>query len=204
MSSGITTTIKIKPYLREFILNRYLDGKYQCSADDPLGTTIKPFLTVPPANIMPLPSDSDDSYFSFEIPSYHDKQPKYCYVTPYGQRYVEKIFELLFRDAMFHFIYQNIEVNGGQIKDWIINWCGINNITFEVLNYDTLKKAYYRYEVDQEKKEKTKIIGTRSFPCISPQYHFIVPPVSRPCPANIPTVKINAETELETANTQSI
>lgn len=176
MSSEIYTTIKIKPYLKEFILFRFLNNQYRASADDALGTTIKPFLVSPPSNLISIPIDDDDNYFTFELPNYSDKKViVFNYIEPKSQRYIEEIFELLLREAMFHHVMQNLELNGGLIKDWIINWCRSNNVTFCKVNYETLKKAFYRYRIDQENKEKNEKINTRLFPSISPKYHFIVP-----------------------------
>jgi hypothetical protein len=179
MSSGITTTIKIKPYLKEFILCRFLSGQYRSSADDILGQTIKPFLVSSPENLTRITATSDDNFFTFELPNYSDKKVTYHnYIRPEHQRYIERIFEYFFREAMFHFVKQNHELNRGDIKDWIINWCNLNNITFAKVNYETLKKAYWRYRVDQEEKEKNEKNTSRSLPCVSPRYHFIVPQVS--------------------------
>lgn len=176
MSSGITTTIKIKPYLKEFILCRFLDGQYRCTADDPLGNMIKPFLISASVNLVRIDVDSDETYFTFELPNYSDKKVTiHNYIEPKNQRYIEYIFELMFREAMFHHVLQNIEMNGGLIKDWIINWCRMNNITFSNVNYDTLKKAFYRYRMAQENKKKNDKSCTRLLPCTSPKYHFIVP-----------------------------
>lgn len=194
MSSGIYTTIKIKPYLKEFILCRFLNNRFQASADDALGTTIKPFLISSPCNLIKLEADENDNYFTFELPNYSDKKViVFNYIDPRSQKYIEEIFELLFREAMFHHVQQNLELNGGLIKDWIINWCRFNNITFSKVNYETLKKAFYRYRMDQENKEKNEKINTRLLPSISPRYHFIVP-----CKSQLNT---DVENELEPLDT---
>lgn len=181
MSSGISTTIRIKPYLKEFILNRFLNGQYKSSADDTLGKVIKPFLVQTPANLIRIDANSDDNYFTFELPNYTDKKVRvFNYIQPCDQRYIEDIFETLFREAMFHHVTQNLELHPRtQKKDWIISWCQMNNITFSKLKYDTLKKAFYRYELDQEEKKKNEKNSTRSFPSVSPRFHFIVPSLSR-------------------------
>ena len=180
MSSGITCTIKMKPYLKEFVICRYLKGSYISNADDAIGSTIKPFLVASPPGLIRINANTNDSYFTFELPNYTDKKVNiYNYIQPENQRYIEKIFEMLFRESMFHFVLQNLELNKGDIKDWIICWCRMNNVTFAKVNYDTLKKAFWRYRKDQIEKKKNENITTRLLPCVSPKYHFVVPQLSR-------------------------
>lgn len=159
----------MKPFIREFIINGFLNGTSKASSDDALGITIKPWLIKPPSNIVRVYNQNDINNFTFELPFYHDKNvSSNWYVSPNGQAYIESIFDIMMKRNMYSYIDNLVERHNFQIKDCIIDWCYAFNVTFEYINYEALKKSYYRY------RKNNKIL-VENCPAI-------VPYLSRTCP----------------------
>ena len=168
-----TITIKLEPYLQEYIT---------CKLDDPvassrniLGAIIKPFVEKRPPDVAPE-FPKGPKYFTLELKrenSVEIRRGSY-YITAENQRHIERILKAHFRDALFSFIDDKIRytlvdqsgrtLRGNKIKNVILQFCSENNITFSRLNYETLKKNYYRKTVENSKKAAHKL--SRNCPLI--------------------------------------
>jgi hypothetical protein len=157
------TYIHLKPALQEFVVCAFLNGSRRVSATDTFGKLIKPWLATPPPGFCPItPGDGD--IFEFELPAYSDKNTA-CnfYIAPKAQKYIATMLNEMFLNQMFiHLDKILLRMEREQIKNAIYDYCYSYNISMEYIQYDTLKKAYYRY-----RKKKHKKISSRFVPVLS-------------------------------------
>ena len=141
-------TIKLKRALQEFVRYAYMGGGSSFGAQSAFGRMILPLLTRPPAGYSFVRSEADaPDYFTFELPRYRRKNTEYNYwISPVNQEYLECLIEITLRQTLF----LAIDLIGGakdrQIKKAIYIFCEHNHLPMEYINYETLKKAYYRHK----------------------------------------------------------
>jgi hypothetical protein len=125
------------------------------SAGDTFGKLIKPWLTLPPNDYMTVIPQGID-IFEFELPNYNDKNTLYnFYINKKGEKYITDMLNEMFLKHMFiHLDKILINMNRRQIKDAIYDYCYSYNISFDFINYESLKKAYYRYRKFKKNKKK--------------------------------------------------
>jgi len=152
-----TLTIKLEPYLQEYL---------QCKLNDPvnasnniLGAIIKPFLET-----MPKTADvnrfSGPEYFTFEIPhvSWINNRNGTVWISPENKKCVQRILKAHFKDILYAYVedkrrYRISDAKGNnrlrlKIKDIILQFCDDNHMRFSSINYETLKKIYYRQQIE--------------------------------------------------------
>jgi hypothetical protein len=158
-----TTYIHLKPALQEFVVCAFLNGTRRVNAADTFGKLIKPWLTTPPDGYNPITPVGAD-IFEFQLPNYNDKYTA-CnfYIPPKAQKYIATILNEMFLNLMFIHL-DNIlpRMEREQIKDAIYDYCYSYNLSMEHIQYDTLKKAYYRH-----RKKKTQKKSSRFVPVLS-------------------------------------
>jgi hypothetical protein len=157
------TFIHLKPALQEFVTCAFLGGSRRVSANDSFGKLIKPWLTTPPEGYNPI-APEDPNVFQFQLPAYGDKNTAYnFYIPPKAQKYIAAILNEMFLYQMFlHLDAILPRMEREQIKNAIYDYCYSYNISMEHIQFDTLKKAYYRY-----RKKKTKKSSSRFVPVLS-------------------------------------
>ena len=138
-------TIKLKRALQEFVRYAYMDGGSSFGAQSAFGRMILPLLTRPPAGYSFVRSVADaPDYFTFELPRYRRKNTEYNYwISPVNQEYLECLIEITLRQTMFLYVDRFV-VEGGTIKGAIEDFCRHYKLPMDYINYDTLKKFYYR------------------------------------------------------------
>lgn len=151
-------TIKLEPYLQEYLTCKLNDPVF-ASGRNIIGAIIRPFLELVPKNKTPERTLGTNS-FTFEIPhqDWIDNRAGTVWISPYNQKNVERILKAHFKDALFSYVddkrrYRIMDNNGkvlrrSCIKDILLQFCSDNNITFNKVNYETLKKIYYRKTVE--------------------------------------------------------
>ena len=150
-------TIKIKPYLQEFIKSR-LNETADSSLKDIIGATLLPFIESMPKGVVPV-MDHGDEFMEIDlvhINSRHGADIRgNLYISAKNQSHLERILTLHFDDLFFQFVddkrrydvlLDSKRFNKGQLKLIILQFCAENNIPFNHLNYEMLKKKYYRKE----------------------------------------------------------
>jgi hypothetical protein len=159
----MTAYIHLKPALQEFVVCAFLNGTRKATAADTFGKLIKPWLTVPPAGYNPIAPDGAD-IFKFELPKYNDKNTDYnFYLSPKAQKYIAKMLHEMFINQMFIHLNNIVHrIEREPIKNAIYDYCYSYNIPLEHINYDTLKKAYYRYRQKKHKKSSSRFIPVLS------------------------------------------
>lgn len=162
-----TLTIKLEPYLQEYLTCKLSDPVY-ASSRNIVGAVVKPFLETMPRNMKHVRMEGPE-YLTFEIPhvSWINNRNGTVWISPENQKNVERILKAHFKDALFSYIndkrrYRRVDPNGKilqrlKIKDILLQFCSDNNITFSKVNYETLKKVYYRKELENTAKFSNKL-----------------------------------------------
>jgi hypothetical protein len=160
---GTSAYIHLKPALQEFVVCAFLDGSRRVSAADTFGKLIKPWLTTPPEGFNPI-APGGAGIFEFELPAYDDKNTAYnFYIAPKAQKYIATMLHEMFLTLMFIHLDKILpRMEREQIKDAIYDYCYSYNISMEHIQYDTLKKAYYRYRKKKHKKKSSGFVPVLS------------------------------------------
>jgi hypothetical protein len=153
----------LNPALQEFVVCAFLNGTRRVSATDTFGKLIKPWLSIPPEGYHPI-APRGAGVFEFELPAYEDKNTAYnFYIAPKAQKYIATILNEMFLNLMFIHLDKILpRMEREQIKDAIYDYCYSYNITMEHIQYDTLKKAYYRYRKKNIKKKSSGFVPVLS------------------------------------------
>ncbi len=153
-----TLTIKLQPYLQEFI-QAALNDNVKSSLKNWFGKQLQGKIERRPQDQPPLLNTGPD-YFTFEL-TRSDKLNIDCnlWISPENQKLLEDSIRLLF----FHLYYQFMDdkmkydiiidgriVRKGQIKNCILEFCQFYNIPFNRITYDMLKQRYFRYRREQK------------------------------------------------------
>jgi hypothetical protein len=160
---GTTAYIHLKPALQEFVVCAFLGGTHRASAADTFGKLIKPWLSTPPEGYNPITPAGPD-IFKFELPNYSDKNTAYnFYIAPKAQKYIATILnEMLLNQMYIHLDKILPRMEKEQIKDAIYDYCYAYNIPLNHVNYESLKKSYYRYRQKKHKKKSSRFVPVLS------------------------------------------
>ncbi|MDR1984094.1 MAG: hypothetical protein LBQ28_04655 [Prevotellaceae bacterium] len=158
----MTTYIHLKPALQEFVVCAYLHGTHNVSAGDTFGKLIKPWLTLPPKNHNVIIPEGKD-IFVFELPNYENKNTEYnFYISPKGEKYISIMLNEIFLTHMYIHLDNILQRMNKEIKEAIYDYCYSYNISFENINYESLKKSYYRYRQKKNKKKSSGFVPVMS------------------------------------------
>jgi len=145
MGSGITVEIRIKPYLKEFLIAFY-GGHHpvEASKKNVIGTYLEPLLERPPEK---LPGkNKDDTYITILIPEYHGRRPdSYNYISEHNQKVFNNMVHAFFKELMLKYVDDRMRL-GFTKKDSIYQFCHNYKIPFDKVNYEMLKKKYDRHK----------------------------------------------------------
>ncbi len=153
MSSGHIVAIQVKPYLKEFIINRYGQEPIKATSSTKLFPLFAPFLTHKPVGWKP-PEPSENRLL-FELP--HNKVidvRSLNYINPRHFPEINSFFYGLFYGQFIRYMNDKVIKLRWQAKYAIINFVDENNISWNKANYETLKKIYYRYRFPDERNEE--------------------------------------------------
>ena len=139
------TYIHLKPSLQEFVVCAYLNGTRKVTAVDTFGKLIKPWLQLPPKDYNPI-IPAEKNIFEFELPNYDDKNTDYnFFISQKGEKYIATMLNEMFVKQMCIHLDKSVNLNNDKIKDVIYQFCYSYNISFDNINYESLKKTYYRH-----------------------------------------------------------
>ncbi|MBE0663767.1 MAG: hypothetical protein IH597_15030 [Bacteroidales bacterium] len=148
-----TVTVKLKPYLQDYLRGR-LNDKLSADSRNIIGVLLKPFIEYIPRDATPTFPESNE-YITFELP-YYDKlntRNGTVYVNEENQVNFQRSLECFFKELFFQYVDDKVRydlvidgknVRRGQIKKIILQFCADYNINFDNLTYDLLQKSYYR------------------------------------------------------------
>lgn len=162
MSSGHIVAIKLRPYLKDFFINR-------CGETEPVKATITnklfpylvQYLTPKPKNWKPPVSAPDILLIELPYNNYINSRTL-NYINPRNYTAIKSYFYGLFYARFIDYMNDRVLLKKWQVKYAIMNFIDENNISYNNANYDSLKRIFYRYRFpeSEKKKEKSKNILT--------------------------------------------
>ena len=164
-------TVKIKPWLKEFLICKF-GHPVSAERNSLPGALLGPLLEYTPENFIPQKYNEDES-IDLEIPrdlTKYARRSDYgnVYVSDYNQQIFQRGVSELFKEVLFNYMDDKIRYEGVQrssnMKDCIYQFCIDYKITFNAIQYENLKKMYYRH---RKKRSNVKIVG-RSLSLMSP------------------------------------
>ena len=161
-----TITIKLKPYLQEYLICSLSTNT--ASKGNIIGKLLKPLLDIRPPEVVPeFPTGPE--YITFVLPYYNDFWVKSnLWVNERNQAIFESYLEWHFKDLFFHYMNDKVRFYKS-FKKCILQFCYDHNITFSYLNYEMLKKDYYR----KRNRKKTEKSCSLFVPEMSPDCHCV-------------------------------
>ncbi len=148
-----TITVKLKPYLQEFVVCALADEAPKASRRNFIGAILSPLLEYTPEDHVPGQMKGEE-YVCFPLPrEAYGKEPRRgtLHLSEENQRIFERIINIYFKSIFFQFVDDKIRYKG-QIKECILMFCAHYQITFNKINYEMLKKSYYRYRKSLKKQ----------------------------------------------------
>lgn len=138
-----TITIKLKPYLQEFISSELKDSK-MASSELLIGMLIRPFLQLRPKNVAPFIPKGPE-YFTFELPLYErfDLRCNY-YINVRDQKVIETLLNVHFKRLFYNYMKDKVRFDRHNFQLCIYQFCSDYNFSYNHINYEMLKKTFYR------------------------------------------------------------
>ena len=156
-----TITIKLKPYLQEFLRCKLQDAEQlTASKRNIIGVLLRPMLEIKKKDEFPVFHRNDKEWITFNLPRYEDEfdvRGNSVTISEKNMKYFEDCLEAYFKDLFFSYMddkvrYMSDPGKRGGIKKCIIQFCADCDITFNCINYEMLKKSYYRRRLEINKK----------------------------------------------------
>ena len=147
-----TLTIKLKHYLQEFLLCHLGDDAALASKKNIIGAILAPMIEYAPKDYV-FSRKIDPSYITFELPDKlggKDTMKGKIFLSEFNQKNFERILSIYFKQLFFQYVDDKIRYHP-EIKQCILQFCADYNISFNYLNYEMLKKSYYRKTKSQKK-----------------------------------------------------
>ena len=153
MPSGEIVEIKIKPYLKEYFTNMYGSEPIQATTANKLFPFLLQYLTHRPSGWKPPESKKDN--LLFELPySEHVNVRSLNYISPKHFPEIRSFLYGKFWGDFISYMNQKVFKKRWQQKAAIIHFMLDNDMSWDKVDYETLKKIYYRYLYDNGKKKK--------------------------------------------------
>lgn len=154
-----TVTVKLKPYLQEFLKAKLKDAMITANKNNLVGVTLRPFLEVRPKDVKPEFHCDDPDWITIRLPKYDDLNVRNStvYVSEENQKYFQAIMETHFKDFFYSYMDDKVRYGKGAnlkkgIKKRIImQFCADFNLPFNNINYEMLQKSYYRRSKELKK-----------------------------------------------------
>jgi len=136
-----SVTIKLKPYLQEYLLCELRTNL--ASKRNIIGILLQPFLEKRPPDVPPF-MPHGPGYITFVLPYNNKKNIRgNLWVSPKNQEIFERFIEWHFKQLFFHYMNDKVMVYKS-FKTAILQFCLDHNFTYAYINYELLKKDYYR------------------------------------------------------------
>jgi len=136
-----SVTIKLKPYLQEYLLCELRSNL--ASKRNIIGILLQPLLEKRPSGTPPFNPDGQE-FITISLP--YDKKKNIrgnLWISPENQQMFEKFVEWHFKQLFFH--YMNYRVKECKsFKIAIYQFCMDHDFTYSHINFELLKKDYYR------------------------------------------------------------
>ena len=144
--------VKLKPYVRQWLVNKFGDGQSDWKIKFPHQSMenafLKARLLTPPEGYMPGIREEDE--VGIQIPdSPYKPSMKYNYLTKLDRDAVRSMIESMFDIAFKREMREDIEA-GAKIKDSLLAWMYRNSVSMN--NYENLKQQINRMCMSYRKK----------------------------------------------------
>ncbi len=149
-----TLTVKLKPYLQEFLICMLGDEAAVASRKNLIGAMLSPLIQYCPKDYVFSKTEGPE-YITFELPhglGGKDPRGSAIIITDKNQREFERMLSIYFKDIFFRYVDDKIRYSG-EIKKCILAFCADYNISFNHITYETLKKSYYRFKKGQSARK---------------------------------------------------
>ena len=156
-----TITIKLKPWLQEYLRCKLKDPE-SASRKNIVGALLTPFLEYTPKDYV-YHKKSGPEYMTFELPTLMgDKNTRSgnLYISEDNMKNFERVLDMVFKDHFYSYVDDKIRYiettsgKSGTIKTCIEQFCMDLNISYNHINYEMLKKSYYRKRESEKKTNK--------------------------------------------------
>lgn len=165
-----TVTVKMKPYLVEFAKCKMGNGLFANS--EIVTKIVKPFIRRMPKDYKYFP-EFGSNILEVPVSLFSDlyTADNKIYITPVDQASIARTFEAHFDDALFSYVSDKVRYNA-ELKKCFFQFCDDYNISWENLNYDMMKKKYYRFR--EKKSKKMNFSSSFSVPNLSLILPFLI------------------------------
>jgi hypothetical protein len=138
-------TIKLKPYLQDFVRGFLNDDVVKASTRNFIGKMLRIFIQYYPKDYKPVFAKSV-YHITIELHFFTNTVDLRgnVYMSEENQRSFESMLDDFFKNLFYQYMDDKIRYND-EIKKCIIDFCDFYNITYSVINYEMLKKSYYRH-----------------------------------------------------------
>ena len=161
-----TLTVKLKPYLQEYLRSEL--RRSHVSKRNILGVILMPLLEKRPAGIPPIMPKGED-FITFTLPFTRDINIRGdVWISPVNQEMLEKYLEWYFKQLFFNYMNDKVRYCGS-FKKAILQFCADYEFAMNHINYEMLKKDYYR----KRKRKKEEKSFPLSVPGLSPGFYGI-------------------------------
>jgi len=156
MSSGEIVAIKIKTYLKDYFTHKFGEEPIKATNDNKLFPFLLRYLKPKPKKWKPPVSSSD--ILLLELPFNRSVNIRHCnYIHSKDFSSISSFFYGIFWSNFIEYMNKKVIDERWQIKYSIIHFMDTNNIQFDKVNYDSLKRIYYRYRFPDGKENIIKI-----------------------------------------------
>lgn len=157
----ITTSIKIEPYLAEYMQGKYNNGSNEAFRI-PDNTDLYHMIWTLMAKRQKNQSPVDDGNLTFTLPDRRiGKDPKvYNFLSPHSVKLIEKEIRRMFNLELHTALEENRKsvnrlFNLDAIHNFMCSFC------IDSISEDALLKNYYRWRDGQEKRKKRRECGKK-------------------------------------------
>ncbi len=149
-----TITLKLKPYLQEFLVCKLHDNAHIASRKNLIGAMLAPLIEYTPKDHV-FERKKGPDYFTLEITQnlgLKDNRGN-LYISETNLAHFERSLKIYFNEIFLSYVNDKVRYNN-EIKKCILMFCSDYNISFNYITYEMLKKKYYREQKNSKKQKK--------------------------------------------------
>lgn len=137
--------------LKEWMHCKLNDYEVSCEQNEMM-RILAPYLNYAPSDYI-FKNLTGEEYLPLILPErsfFHLDTRKTLYVSEKNQKEFEKTLYLIFRNRLWDYIEDKMRYSR-QFKKIILQFCTDHNVTFQHINYEALKKDFYRKRKNKKK-----------------------------------------------------
>jgi len=164
-------TIRLKPYLREFITHRFRPEELS-SRKNVVGIIVQQYISYSKTGTYQHHQEGPDilTIPLTKGPAY-DPRHGNAWISPRHQKELERVIYQLFKTTFYTYMDDRSRyidlTKDGTIKDCLLQFCLDFGLSPDSVQYDTLKKSWYRYRKQKEQVELRQKKAEKGAPKVS-------------------------------------